>query len=58
MAKNKTIKKDSITSSGDARGDMPVKGSKRALYIRRALEEREEKKRLSSSCGEDYWSDA
>lgn len=58
MAKNKTIKKGSIASSDDARSGVPEKGSKRALYIRRALEEREEKKRLSSVCGEDYWSDA
>ncbi|AMO54365.1 PA3496 family putative envelope integrity protein [Endozoicomonas montiporae] len=57
MNKNKTSKKTSITASGHARGGIPEKGSKRALYIRRALEDREEKKRLSSECGDDYWSD-
>ena len=57
MAKSKASKKGSIVSSGDAQDGMPTKGSKRALYIRRALEEREEKKRLSSACGEDYWSE-
>ena len=57
MAKNRVAKKDSIVSSESSRDDIPQKGSKRALYIRRALEDREEKKKLSSVCGEDYWSD-
>ena len=55
MPKNKASKKTSIAASGHPRDEMPEKKSKRALYIRRALEDREEKKRLSSECGEDYW---
>lgn len=58
MPKVKSSKKNSIASSEDARNDMPLKGSKRALYIRRALEQRQESKRLSGICGDDYWTDA
>ncbi|UYM18298.1 hypothetical protein [Endozoicomonas euniceicola] len=56
MPKKKASKTTTIAASGHPRDEMPAKGSKRALYIRRALEDREEKKRLSSECGNDYWS--
>lgn len=56
MPKNKNAKKTIVESNDNARQAMPEKGSKRALYIRRALEDREESKRLSSICGDDYWS--
>ena len=56
MPKNNNAKKPIVESNDNVRQVIPEKGSKRALYIRRALEDREESKRLSSICGDDYWS--
>ncbi len=51
------MEKDFLLDDGIQREDLHEKGSKRALQIRRALEDREETKRLSSLCGGDYWED-
>ena len=57
MSKDKKTKKDFLLDADQLRDELPEKGSKRALKIRRALEDREESKRLSMLCGDDYWSD-
>ncbi|WP_252177665.1 hypothetical protein [Endozoicomonas sp. 4G] len=55
--KDKQLKKDYLQEEEIIRDDLPNKGSKRALQIRRALEDREETKRLSSFFGDSYWGD-
>ena len=55
MAKDSKIKKDFLLEQANQKKPLHNKGSKRALQIRRALEDREETKRLSSICGDDYW---
>ncbi len=35
--------------------DLPEKNSERSLYIRRAIEDRQESRRLASLIGDDYW---
>lgn len=55
MGKGKKAEKEFILDEHLIRPDLELKGSKRTLQIRRALEEREEDKRLSSIFGDDYW---
>ena len=55
--KDKQLKKDYLQADEINRDDLPNKGSKRALKIRRALEDREETKKLSTFFGESYWGD-
>lgn len=59
MAKdnNKKLAKEFLQDQGIQKEDLHEKGSKRALQIRRTLEDREETKRLSALFGEDYWED-
>ncbi len=57
MAKDNKVEKDFLLDQGIQKEDLHEKGSKRALQIRRALEDREETKRLSSLFGDDYWED-
>ncbi|PJE79611.1 hypothetical protein CI610_01420 [invertebrate metagenome] len=57
MAKDAQMEQAYLQDRAILKEDLPNKGSKRALKIRRALEDREETKRLSSLCGEDYWDD-
>ena len=57
MAKDIKMEQDFLQSKVIQKEDLHEKGSKRALQIRRALEDMEETKRLSSLCGEDYWDD-
>ncbi len=35
--------------------DLPEKSSERSLYIRRAIEDRKESRRLAGLIGDDYW---
>ncbi|WOG27994.1 hypothetical protein [Endozoicomonas sp. 8E] len=51
------LKKDYLQEEEIVRDDLPNKGSKRALQIRRALEDRKETKKLSSFFGDSYWGD-
>ena len=53
--KDKKLKKDFLQDDEIHREGLPNKGSKRALQIRRALEDREETKKLSSFFGDSYW---
>ncbi|MGI9282361.1 MAG: hypothetical protein ACR2PX_22410 [Endozoicomonas sp.] len=55
--KDKQLKKDFLQQQVISRDDLPNKGSKRALKIRRALEDREETKKLSTFFGDSYWGD-
>ena len=57
MAKDIQMEQDFLLDKVIQREDLHEKGSKRALQIRRALEDMEETKRLSSICGDDYWED-
>ena len=57
MAKDNKVEKDFLLDQAIQKEDLHNKGSKRALQIRRALEDREETKRLSSLFGDDYWED-
>ncbi|MDD7805627.1 MAG: hypothetical protein PUP46_08735 [Endozoicomonas sp. (ex Botrylloides leachii)] len=57
MAKDMQMEKDFLLDKAIQKDDLYDKGSKRALQIRRALEDMEETKRLSSLCGNDYWED-
>ncbi|MGI9277905.1 MAG: hypothetical protein ACR2PT_24045 [Endozoicomonas sp.] len=57
MSNDKKTKKDLLLDKDQIRDELPEKGSKRALRIRRALEDREDSKKLSMICGDDYWSD-
>lgn len=54
--RDEQLKKDFLQSDEIHREDLPNRGSKRALKIRRALEDMEETKRLSSFFGDYYWS--
>ena len=40
---------------GNQSTEMPEKASQKQLYIRRALEDRQEKKRLETLSEESYW---
>lgn len=55
MSKHRRHKKEYLLDKKLLRPELETKGSRRTLQIRRALEDREENKRLSSICGEDYW---
>ncbi|WP_062260088.1 hypothetical protein [Endozoicomonas arenosclerae] len=55
--KDTQLKKDYLQEEEISRDDLPNRGSKRALKIRRALEDREETKKLSSFFGDSYWGD-
>lgn len=55
MSKGKKVEKEFIIDEDLIRPALEQKGSKRTLQIRRALEEREEDKRLSAIFGDDYW---
>ena len=55
MSKHIRHEKELLIDEELIRPDLDTKGSKRTLQIRRALEDREENRRLSSICGEDYW---
>ena len=55
MSKHIRHAKELLIDEDLIRPELENKGSKRILQIRRALEDREENKRLSSICGEDYW---
>ena len=55
MNKHRRHEKECLIDEELIRPELDSKGSKRTLQIRRALEDREENKRLSSICGEDYW---
>ncbi len=55
MSKHIRNEKELLIDEELIRPDLETKGSRRTLQIRRALEDREENKRLSSICGEDYW---
>ncbi|WP_257296086.1 PA3496 family putative envelope integrity protein [Endozoicomonas sp. YOMI1] len=55
MGKGKKVEKEFILDEHLIRPELEQKGSKRSLQIRRALEDREEDKRLSAIFGEDYW---
>ncbi|WP_257281856.1 MULTISPECIES: hypothetical protein [unclassified Endozoicomonas] len=55
--KDTQLKKDYLQEEEIIRDDLPNKGSKRALQIRRALEDRQETKKLSSFFGDSYWGD-
>ena len=55
MSKHIRNEKELLIDEDLIRPDLVNKGSRRTLQIRRALEDREENKRLSSTCGEDYW---
>ncbi|WP_157673439.1 hypothetical protein [Endozoicomonas ascidiicola] len=55
MGKGKKPEKEFILDDHLVRPELENKGSKRTLQIRRALEEREEDKRLSAIFGHDYW---
>ena len=57
QSRDEQLKKDFLQSEEINREDLPNRGSKRALKIRRALEDMEETKRLSSFFGDEYWSD-
>ena len=57
MAKDNKIENDFLLDQKIEKEDLHNKGAKRAFQIRRALEDREETKRLSSLCGNDYWGD-
>ena len=55
MEKAKKVDKEFILDEHLIRPELKEKGSKRTLQIRRALEDREEEKRLSTIFGNDYW---
>ncbi|WP_257264931.1 hypothetical protein [Endozoicomonas sp. ONNA2] len=55
MSKSKKAEKEYILDEQLIRPELEQKGSRRSLQIRRALEDREEDKRLSAIFGEDYW---
>lgn len=57
MSKDKKTKKDFLLDEELNSSELASKGSKRALQIRRALEDREESKRLNAFIGDDYWED-
>ena len=57
MGKGKKMEKEFILDEHLIRPELETKGSKRTLQIRRALEEREEDKRLSAIFGSEYWED-
>ena len=42
-------------NTGDASKEMPEKASQKQLYIRRAIEDRNEKKRLEAMSEDSYW---
>ncbi len=42
-------------NTGETGKEMPEKASQKQLYIRRAIEDRVEKKRLESMSEESYW---
>ena len=55
MSKHIRLKKELLIEEELIRPELDSKASRRTLQIRRALEDREENKRLSAICGEDYW---
>ena len=55
MSKHIRHEKELLIDEELIRPELDNKASRRTLQIRRALEDREENKRLSSICGEDYW---
>ena len=55
MNKHRRPEKELMLDKKLLRPELESKGSRRTLQIRRALENREENKRLSSLCGDDYW---
>ena len=57
MSKGKKAAKEFILDEQLIRPELEQKGSRRTLQIRRALEERQEAKRLSAIFGDDYWAD-
>ncbi|MCL6268610.1 hypothetical protein M3P05_01405 [Sansalvadorimonas sp. 2012CJ34-2] len=42
-------------NTGETTTEMPEKASQKQLYIRRALEDRAEKKRLKAMSDDNYW---
>ncbi len=57
MGKGKRTEEDFLIAENNQSVELVEKGSKRSLQIRRALEDREENKRLSALFGNEYWSD-
>lgn len=55
MNKHRRPEKELMLDKELLRPELESKGSRRTLQIRRALENRQENKRLSSLCGDDYW---
>lgn len=55
MTIDNKVEKDFLGDEKIQNEDLYDKGSIRAMQVRRVLEDREETKRLSSICGEDYW---
>lgn len=55
MNKHRRHEKECLIEEELLRPELDSKNSRRTLQIRRALENREENKRLSSIFGEDYW---
>ena len=55
MNKHRRAEKEFLLDKELLRPELETKASRRSLQIRRALEDREENKRLSAICGEDYW---
>lgn len=55
MSKEKKATKEFILDEQLIQPELEQKGSRRTLQIRRALEERQEDKRLSAIFGDNYW---
>jgi|GEM_PF-4267809 len=55
MSKQKKATKEFILDEQLIQPELEQKGSRRTLQIRRALEERQEDKRLSAIFGDNYW---
>ena len=55
MGKAKKAEKEFVLDEHLIRPELEPEGSKRSLQIRRAIEDREEDKRLSAILGDGYW---
>ncbi|MDP0588035.1 MAG: hypothetical protein QS748_02035 [Candidatus Endonucleobacter bathymodioli] len=57
MTKDNKIENDFLGDERIQSEDLHDKGSRKAMQLRRVLEDRAETKRLSSICGDNYWGD-